>query len=229
VRWLLILGLSFDGVGAALIAWPLVVPRPEEREEGISRWGGNPWQTITRLREARFVQIGAFFLALGFVLQAGAYIWSFDSSELWASLLVVATLVAGVTVGLRIAGKWVPKYVVAQEAVFSDQRQAFNVSTVEDYRKLLETYVASTRGRLPVRIGQRSKAVLRQGQWQVACPECGQHTIVVAWSDNPDAICTDGGHEFGVDFPSEAELRRFEQVLGPRDPAERNWSPGDEL
>jgi len=226
---MLIMGLSFDGVGAALIAWPLVVPRPEEREEGSARWGGNPWQTITRLRETRFVQIGAFFLALGFVLQAVAYIWSFDSSRLWASLLVVATLVAGVTAGLRIAGKWVPKYVVTQEAVFRDQRHVYNVGTVADYRKLLETQVTATQGRLPIRSDQPAQAVLRQGEWQVACPECGEHTIVAAWPDNLDAICTDGGHEFGVDFPPEAELHRIEDALAHRDQHERNWSPGDEL
>ena len=65
VRWLFMLGLAFDGVGALLIAWPVIRPAPEAKEEGRPRLDGNPWIHVLRLREQRYVQAGAFFLLGG--------------------------------------------------------------------------------------------------------------------------------------------------------------------
>jgi hypothetical protein len=224
MRWLLIVGLALDGVGAMLISWPLIHSPPEAREGSIQRWGGNPWGLVTRTREVHFVQVGALFLVFGFLLQAVSYVREFGS-WLEAVGVIVATVLLGLAAGTRLAGRGLPRYAIPEDAAITDQRHAYNVATVMDYRALLAAYVRERHGHPPTRSDKREVAVIRSGQWRARCPEC-PHTPVAAWPENPDAICTDGGHVFAVDFPPEAERRRIEERLASLPLDERDWDPG---
>ncbi len=61
LRWLTIIGLAFDIVGVALVAWPLLVS-----QEKVFRTEG---AVLTRLKESTCARIGVAVLMLGFMLQ----------------------------------------------------------------------------------------------------------------------------------------------------------------
>src|SRR4051812_34293563 len=94
MSWLFLVGVAFDGVGAFLIAWPILRPSSAEREAGRPRFGGDHWAPFVRDREARLVQYGALFLVGGFSMQATGYVVRLHD-HLALSLLVLIAVVAG--------------------------------------------------------------------------------------------------------------------------------------
>jgi hypothetical protein len=76
LRWLNVLGLVFDVVGAFVLAVVLFISEEEAIELGTGKWSGETAEenlqisTVKdRLRQSRNAKIGFAFLALGFALQ----------------------------------------------------------------------------------------------------------------------------------------------------------------
>jgi hypothetical protein len=93
-------GLVLDVAGALLIAFGLIVKRPEEiaREVG-SYLGSNPYLHISLLTQTADAQVGAAYLTLGFTGQLFAAAgWHPRISEFWA--VVLASGLAAVGFGI---------------------------------------------------------------------------------------------------------------------------------
>ena len=56
MSWLFLIGVACDGVGAFMIAWPILHASSAAREAGRPRWGGDHWAPFVRDRETRLVQ-----------------------------------------------------------------------------------------------------------------------------------------------------------------------------
>jgi hypothetical protein len=75
-KWLIILGLCFDVIGAIILACGLFVSKKAAAELGVSRWTGYSWidnlnlpQVQDRLKQSRNAIIGITLLIIGFILQ----------------------------------------------------------------------------------------------------------------------------------------------------------------
>jgi hypothetical protein len=111
MSWLFLVGVSFDGIGALLIAWPILRPGSAAREVSRPRYSGDHWAGLLRDREVRLVQWGAVFLSGGFGLQATGYVIRLGSSWWLALLLLILVVLAGLRVGTWAAARGLPKHV----------------------------------------------------------------------------------------------------------------------
>jgi hypothetical protein len=50
MSWLFLIGLAFDGIGAFMIALPVLSPGSAAREAARPRYGGDPWAPFVRDR-----------------------------------------------------------------------------------------------------------------------------------------------------------------------------------
>src|SRR5205823_4087936 len=103
MSWLFLIGVSCDGVGAFLIAWPILRPASAEREAARPRWGGDHWAGFVRDRERRLVQYGALFLVAGFAFQAAGYITRLHHDFAMALVVLVAVVSGGLALGTWLA------------------------------------------------------------------------------------------------------------------------------
>lgn len=231
MTWLSLIGLSLDGVGAALIAWPILRNPPEAREEGRPRWDGNPWIPVLRRREQSLVQVGAFFLVLGFTLQAAAQVVGLDgrTERTLGVVAAAAILAAGITLGLRRARRGLPRYTTFEGAKrIEDQRHVFQVATVDDWWNLLAGFVRDRSGLAIGEIAERRDARINHGRWVVSCPRCGNDAM--GWPENPQTICVGCGIVFGVTYPDQGDMATIERLLLRRPQPNRNWGqPEDSI
>jgi hypothetical protein len=121
VTRLFLVGLSFDGVGALLIAWPILSPGLAARESGRPRWDGDHLAPFRRDREARLVQLGAAFLGAGFVLQAVTYTVRLGCPWWGGTHLIAGVAAAGIPVSVALARRGQPGHVWYPELVPSDE------------------------------------------------------------------------------------------------------------
>jgi hypothetical protein len=110
VRWLFAIGLALDLAGAALIAWTIYSQTAAEtREEAHTRWGGNFWLLLFRLREQAYVRAGMALVAAGFTLQLVGYLVDFGwPTGLLAGVVAVATAAVAFAAARRFADRAVP-------------------------------------------------------------------------------------------------------------------------
>lgn len=225
--WLFLVGLSFDGVGALLLAWPILRPGSAAREVARPRWGGDHWASFRRDRELRLVQYGALALAGGFALQALAYVIQVDESWVPAVALVGVVVLTGLLVGTALARRGLPAHVWHAELTpkdrIADGLDTYGVSTTSDLE--VERFLLETRGSCcranPGAID--SSGVERS--LTVFCPRCHQPTgaTTPAWGR---AICTTCGTSYRVSYPDAEERREIERTLIPREPENRSWPGG---
>lgn len=76
LKWLIIVGLVFDLIGALFLAWGLILTKKQAIELGVSRICGNTDEenlrlptVVDRLRQSRNAVTGIIFLSIGFLLQ----------------------------------------------------------------------------------------------------------------------------------------------------------------
>jgi hypothetical protein len=227
MSWLFLVGVSFDGIGAMLIAWPILRPGSAAREASRPRWGGDHWAGFRREREVRLVQWGAVFLTGGFGLQATGYVIRLGNS--WGIGLLVLALI--VTLGLRIgtwaAARGLPKHVwysqLQPDEAIADGQIIYGVRTVHDLEVVVSRHLRDSRS-LEVRpIDISSVAFIDGGTWSVHCPECHEPTNATT-PDWRHAICTSCGASFGVRYPEPERRREIEQELLRRvDRGQRQW------
>ena len=227
VRYLYLTGLAFDGAGALLIAWPVIRPGREAVEEGRPRWGGNPWVVVIRLKEQRYVQVGAMFLLLGFALQFGGYL-----TASWTDLVlipaVVAFLAIGVAVGRRVAEGGLPHYAErTTTAEIHDQRHVFGITSPDGMRKLAQLSLMAKSGRILMDLDTEALARINHGRWVASCPQCGNDTI--GWPTHARAFCLDDGVSFPVRFPDDEKRATITRLLLRRPMENRNWSPEESI
>jgi hypothetical protein len=228
VNWLYLIGLAFDGVGAMLIAWPILRPGSAVREMARPRWGGDHWASFRRDRELRLVQYGALSLVLGFILQATGYVIRVGDSWWWLAItVVVAILVVGLAAGNFLAQRRLPKHVWHAELppsrAIGDGLHTYGVSNTVDLEKVVRRSILETRGIAVEAITERSIACVEGGTWKVYCPRCHQPTAATTptWAE---AICTACGARFGVAFPSaESRMKIEAELLTESDPEQRRW------
>lgn len=75
-KWLIIIGLTFDLVGAIFLAYGLILSKKAAIHLGLSRWaGGSDQENLElpqvkdRLKQSRNAVIGVALLVIGFLLQ----------------------------------------------------------------------------------------------------------------------------------------------------------------
>ncbi len=229
MTWLSLTGLSLDIVGVTLIAWPIVVSTLAAREEGVSRYNGNPWIPVLRRREQLFVLAGAIFLAGGFIFQAAAQVVALHASgELIAGVFASAGIVGvGVVIGRRFAHRNMPKYAMFEDNGdrIKDQRHGSQVATVNDWRNLTNRF--HRRGSAPLEVDESREARITQGLWCVPCPQCQNESA--GWPDNPQAVCRPCGIIYSAIYPEANDLTTIERLLLRRPQAKRNWRPEDSV
>lgn len=186
---------------------------------------------MMRQRERFLVQIGAALLALGFALQAAAQVFALDSSraEVGAAATALALLAVSVVVGLRSANRGAPRYATFPEGDdrLEDQRDVFQVATVDDWWNLLAPFVRHTRGVAIGEVDEGSPAHVNHGRWMTTCPRCDGTPM--AWPENPQAICAECGTLFRVEFPPAATRQAVERLLLRRAKENRNWLPTESV
>lgn len=229
MNWLFLVGLSFDGVGALLLAWPILRPGSAAREAARPRWGGDHWASFRRDRELRLVLCGALALAGGFALQALAYVIQVDESWVPAVALVGAIVLAGLLVGTALARRGLPVHVWRTELTpkdrIADGLDTYGVRNTSDLETVVERFLLEARGIAVEPIDEQSTAVVSSGRWTVFCPRCHQPTGATTppWGR---AICTACGASYRVGYPSAEEQRKIERTLIPREPESRSWPGG---
>jgi hypothetical protein len=56
MSWLFLIGVACDGIGAFMIAWPILRPSSAAREAGRPRWGGDHCAPFVRDLETRLIR-----------------------------------------------------------------------------------------------------------------------------------------------------------------------------
>jgi hypothetical protein len=228
VSWLFLIGLALDGVGALLIAWPILVAGSAAREAGRPRWGGDHWASFRGDRERRLVQYGALALAAGFALQAFGLVIRMGGLW-WVALIVLAAVLSfGVAVGTALARRRLPKHVWHPVLPPKDQigtgLHTYGVSTTVDLEKVVARSLWETKQVIVESIDERPSAVVSSGGWIVFCPRCHQPTTATTpeWGN---AIRTACGARYGVGYPDEGQRDQIEaELLRQPDPEKRRWS-----
>lgn len=75
-KWLSVIGLSLDIIGAFILAYGLIISPDEAIKLGLSRWVGDTDEENSklpavkdRLKQSTNAKIGVFFLIIGFIFQ----------------------------------------------------------------------------------------------------------------------------------------------------------------
>jgi hypothetical protein len=76
MRWVNVLGLFFDLVGATFLAWDLFIKKKDAIKLGVTRWAGDSDEenlklpaVQDRIRQSSNARIGFALLVIGFLLQ----------------------------------------------------------------------------------------------------------------------------------------------------------------
>jgi hypothetical protein len=225
--WLFLIGVSFDGIGAILIAWPILRPGSAAREASRPRWGGDHWAAFLRDREVRLVQWGALFLSGGFVLQAAGYVARLGDSWWLALLLLVGIVALGLTIGVWAAARGLPRHVwypqLQPDDAIADGLVIYGVRSVGDLEAVVRRHLRDSKAMeiRPIEVG--SQAFIQGGVWSVHCPACHEPTNATT-PDWGQAICTDCGATFEVAYPEPERRRQIErQLIRHSDRRHRRW------
>jgi hypothetical protein len=230
MRWLVVVGVSIDLAGAALVGWSVYAQSAvERREEAVTRFGGNFWVILFREEEQAYVRAGLSLLVLGFSLQLIGYVGGFG----WpggAAALLIALLVAGGAffVGDKVAGRAVPLKLSRPDKrpAIGDERTNFGVETLQDVETLRHLYASRMHGKTLQPRQHIVRPEISGGNWIFRCPDCGPSNVNLATPGLKTVVCTSCFGEFPARFPT--NRAEIERVLVERwaKPEERNWKVG---
>lgn len=68
-RWLSVIGLVLDIVGAVFLSYGLILNNDDAQKLERTTFGSNPHAVKDRLKQSKNAKIGLFFLVLGFIFQ----------------------------------------------------------------------------------------------------------------------------------------------------------------
>jgi hypothetical protein len=227
MSWLFLVGVSFDGIGAILIAWPILRPGSAGREALRPRLGGDHWAGIVHQREVRLVQWGALFLSGGFGLQATGYVVRLGNSW-WMGLVVLGFILAlGLRIGTWGAARGLPKHVwyaqLQPDDAIADGLIIYGVRTVRDLENIVTRHLRDSISVEVNGLDVASEAFIEGGVWMANCPACHQPTAATtpAWRR---AICTSCGARFDVHYPKPERRREIEEgLIRYTDRMQRRW------
>jgi hypothetical protein len=229
MRWPVVLGVSIDLAGAALVGWSVYAQSAvERREEALTRLGGNFWVILFREEEQAYVRAGLSLLGIGFALQLIGYVTGFG----WpagAIALLVGLLAAGgaFLIGDKLAGRAVPLKLSrpGDRPGIGDERSNFGVETLEDVETLRRLYASRMHGWTLRRRMHIVRPEISGGDWVFRCPDCGPNHVNLATPGLGTVVCSTCSGEFPARFPANrVEIERL--LLKREQPEERNWKPG---
>jgi hypothetical protein len=184
MEWLIVVGVSIDLAGAALIGWSVYKQSAaERREEAQTRWGGNLWVILFREEEQAYTRVGISLLVIGFTLQLFGYVGGLGRRE-GAVALAVAVLVAGAAFygGRKWAGRSVPLKLSRSDERpgIGDERTNAGVETLQDVETLRSLRASRMSG---TTLHRRPHVVMPEiggGNWIFRCPDCRPNYVNLA-------------------------------------------------
>jgi hypothetical protein len=226
MRWLFVIGISFDLAGAALVVWTISIRSPAEtREEALSVFGSNFWIVLFREREQAHVRAGLGLLGLGFVLQLAGYVTGFSWPTRALALFVAAAVAcAAFVIARTVSARTVPIELSRPEErdAIRDERYGFGLATFEDVLTWRRLYARRIHGRKLRRRQYIVSPRINGGSWTFRCPECGPNYYSLATPGLPTVVCSTCSGEFPARFPQ--DRAEIERLLLKRPKAEnRTW------
>jgi hypothetical protein len=230
MRWLFLIGVSLDIAGAALVAWAVASrPTAENREEALTKFGGNFWIILFREREQAQVRAGLAVLAIGFAFQFAGYLGQFSMpGRLLAALIGLAIAAMAFVGARRLARRPLPQLRrMPIENVIADERHAYGVATLDDVLVWRLLYADRMEGKSLHERPHVVKPYINAGRWIFGCPDCGANHVNSATPGLPTVVCSTCSGEFPAQFPDDREAIEQELLMRPLD--ERQWTPGEAL
>ncbi|MGH3005642.1 MAG: hypothetical protein ACRDOS_07045 [Gaiellaceae bacterium] len=228
MRWLFVLGVSFDLAGALLIASAVTGRTPaENRQEAKAYWGANFWVILFREREQARVRYGIYLLICGFTLQLAGYVWAFESwAAAWATAAALAAIGLGFLASRRQADASVPlKYhdkLQLPESI-GDERRAYQLADWDEVLTWRRVYADRMLGRLLDEAEETVRPEVNGGRWIADCPRCGSSMLASPGLDTVTCL-SKCALVFRAEFPPERE--QIEALLILRPETNRFWKPG---
>src|SRR5438094_336459 len=137
MRWLFVAGVSLDLAGALLIAMAVLSRTPaENREEALTKFGGNLWVIIMREREQTQVRAGVTLLGAGFILQLTGYLRLFRGLSILEGIgLAIGVLTIAFVGGRQWSRSRAPLSYhsnLTQPLTIDDERHAANLADLKE-------------------------------------------------------------------------------------------------